>query len=170
MSGRGKGRGRGRGKSGGNAQTTPKAAPVPELSSFQLWLKGLVTGSIDDSFPKLSDESLVKCVKEVENVTSQILKQPKHTAYQKHAISLVLAVQTSTGFTPVQARKVVCNMFTFLLDELTKYWNEHGFTKENVHGDYWKKEVTPTPVSDSPEGISLSDYENWSKAFAYLRS
>jgi len=173
MSGRGKGRGKGRGgKSGANAPTAPKSSPAPEvMTPFQLWLKGLLKGSTDESFPKLTEETIVKTVKEVESVSAQILKQPKHTAYQKHAISLVLVVQTSTNFTPAQSRKVVCNMFTFLMDELTKYWHEHGFTKESVHSDYWKKE-TPS-VSDNawtPEGMSQSDYENWVKAFAYLRS
>jgi len=177
MSGRGKGRG-GRGGRGGKSapssgsSVTPKAPPPPELTTpLQHWLKTLIKGSIDEQLPKLSDEVLVKTIKDFEQVVLQVLQQPKHTAYQKHAISMVLAIQSGTGFNPTQSRKIVCNMFSFLMDELSKYWMEYGLTKENVHQDYWKQDRPAVPDNQySPESISLIEYENWAKAFLFLKS
>jgi len=172
MSGRRGGRkakGRG-GKNQGGAQTTlqPKPTFEPE-NPLQILLKQLLQSAFED-FPKDSipdEETTYKYIHLIDGESRQILKEPKPAEYQKYAIKFCLTLQqTANKLNGNQSRQVVGIFFTYLMEELTKHWNEYGIAKEDVHKDYWKAEdIYPW----RSEGITEVEYENWIKAFHYLK-
>lgn len=129
---------KGKGKQTQHHQTSVK--PVAEKANpLQELIQSLYTTSearLVAKDKRSNPETLKKCVSAIENVVRTILKESKKEEWQKHVIRLNLAVQMSSGHGPALSKKIVSIFFTFLIDEVQRYWRDYGITEDSVHEDY----------------------------------
>lgn len=115
-------------KGRGKVSQPSTAAKVEEkLTPIQELLKNLYVVSearLVAKEKRLSSEALAKVLASLETVVLSIMKDPKKEEWQKHAIRLILTVQTSSGHGPIVSKKLVSIFFTFLIDEIKRHWRE----------------------------------------------
>lgn len=133
----GRGRGRG-GRRGGAATTTPtQEQKVVEKSP----LTKLIEGLLEQAYTNLSEaerpkaDKKGKAVEEFEKTTRQLVAVD-HTEYQRLVISLSTMLSLNGIVSGINAKKVIGIVFTYLISEVTRYWHQYGFTKEEVHPTY----------------------------------
>lgn len=130
---------KGKGKQTQHHQVATKGGDKETLSPLQELIHSLYTTSESRLVAKdkrSKPETIKKCVNEIEKVVRTILKESKKEEWQKHVIRLNLAVQMSTGHGAALSKKIVSIFFTFLIDEVRRFWREYGITEDSVHDDY----------------------------------
>eukprot|EP01120_Amphizonella_sp_Union-15-10_P006682 TRINITY_DN2185_c0_g1_i1.p1 TRINITY_DN2185_c0_g1~~TRINITY_DN2185_c0_g1_i1.p1 ORF type:complete len:171 (-),score=34.66 TRINITY_DN2185_c0_g1_i1:47-559(-) len=151
----------------------PPENPIQEL------VRSLLDQSINQINKKWSEGALKKSILELEKVLRATLKISKsNLTLQRLAVMLTLGLQQGSRLSDKECKKLISVIFTYLVDEVQKFWFEYGVKQEEVHEDY-KKLFYFNKVSENGgeeerffevEDISELEYRGWEEAVEYLEA
>lgn len=84
----------------------------------------------------LAQDKHDKSVDAIEKTLRSIVKEPRTTEMQRHAVILVTQLQINSGLTGPEARKIMAVIFTFLIIEIQRNWRDYGIEQTDVHPDF----------------------------------
>jgi len=156
-----------------NNESPLRKGAIITQNPVQDFLKEIILYSYE-SLPKdvlalIDDVSTSKFIENADTELRQLLREPKPAEYQKCAIKLCLGLQGVTKISAANAKLVIGEFFTLMMEEITKHWNEYGIRRDNVHPDYWLSEELEDPFW-KPSTITDSEYESLSRALNYLKT
>lgn len=134
------GRGKARGGRRGGAATTPQTQ-VQTTAEKKSPLVQLIGSLLDQAYNTLPEAERPKgekkntAITEVEKTTKQIVASD-HTELQRLVVSLSITLSLGGVLSSVNAKKVIGSIFSFLVTEVTRHWEQYELSKDQVHPCY----------------------------------
>eukprot|EP01126_Amoeba_proteus_P009747 TRINITY_DN1371_c0_g1_i4.p1 TRINITY_DN1371_c0_g1~~TRINITY_DN1371_c0_g1_i4.p1 ORF type:complete len:185 (-),score=37.74 TRINITY_DN1371_c0_g1_i4:120-674(-) len=151
-----------------NTPTSPEpAAPSegpPKLLELVNCLLEQAFASLPETERPQSTEKKQKATQEFAKTFRQILANP-FPEVNRFIIFLTVSLQSSGVSNATGSKKIVSTTFTFLLEELTKHWEEYGFVQDEIHPSYHH------PLTDSWKAnpdLTEEEYNTWLSTFSFL--
>jgi hypothetical protein len=143
----------------------------------ELLLQGTQKYLPQDKQPKAPQ--LETIIKTIEKECLQFLKESRTSEdrYSKFAIKVTMFVQTQLAIDATLSKKVVCLIFSFLLDEVQKNWANYKIAEADVHPDHHPEKDDDEEDDDDDEDEEVNnemkdmpreEFDAWQKAFNYL--
>jgi len=179
-------------------QQQQSSAPVVVVTALQQLIRDLLSSAAEalpkDALLAWTPAAVSAATSAIEKaVASHHSTVANGTVDEDHlkrlVIALTLAIQTSTSLNAQNSRIIVANTFSVLWDEVSKFPGDYGLAPPATSAGIAAPKSSSSPSTSSsssasasggsgmpevdmykPPAVSATDYEAWSRAFAFIKA